>query len=141
MAQNDNARDVKINVRYITLERAEGLIEDCCKPITVKTWLEADNVLSSWSCSAPKGGAYDKCDFVITFTDGKTYSGRYDLHNEPEKNETLQTHVLEFLRFYSGVWQPDHVSDEAYADILKRAREFGTYDSSVEYLNKYNFED
>lgn len=131
----------KIAVRYIIIERAEGLISECDKPITIKTWLAANEALSSMAITAPKNGAYDKCDFIVVFQDGKTYSGRYDLHYEPEKNETLSQHCLDFLRFYSGAWCPSHLTQEQYSDILLEAAKHGTDIMSKEYIDNYSFED
>jgi hypothetical protein len=133
--------NTKIAAKYIIIERAEGFIADCGKPTTCLTWQAANDILRTWATTAPKLGAYDKCDFTVVFCDGKTYSGRYDLHFEPEKNETLSEHCLDFLRFYSGAWCPSHMTKDQYAECLQEAAKHGTDIMSKEYIDNYSFED
>lgn len=93
---------VKVKVAYIILERAEGLIEECGKPVVVKSWKAADEVLRVWALTAPETG-YDKVDFVAVFRNGETYQGTYDLYRNLAKFEGLAHHVTCFLNAYSSL--------------------------------------
>jgi len=117
----------KIPVTSVEIERAEGLVEECIT-VTVNSLAEADAVLSRWAVTAPKRG-YDKCDFKITFADGETYSGRYDLSFDRTKQDTatLAEHVSRHCSFYSGLYlktgmpsDMDHMTLAEYTTFLNR---------------------
>ena len=88
---------IRIRVAAITITRAEGRTEECGKPITVSTWREANDVLSLWGITAPTEGGYDKCDFKVTWANGETHVGRYDLTGDETPN--LAAHVRNFYGF------------------------------------------
>lgn len=69
----------KFKVVKVILTRNEGPV-DSCKKHEFSTIEEANRQLYTNSLTAPKGGAYDKHDFIVVFSDGNKYSGRYDLH-------------------------------------------------------------
>ncbi|WP_028449736.1 hypothetical protein [Chitinibacter tainanensis] len=90
----------------ITLIRAEGQGAPT-KPAEFNTFGHADELLSSWSRTAPEHGGYDKCDFKIVheqagFTEAEPYVGRYDLKNWRVHKPNLKAHVLDWLGFCSG---------------------------------------
>jgi hypothetical protein len=74
----------------------------------------------------PHGG-YDKTAFRVTWEDGETYEGRYDLHHaechqeNPNGQIDLGDHMRAFLEFYAGVRKPAHMRHEDYEDCLSRA--------------------
>lgn len=110
-----------IGVRSISLERAEGRHEECIK-VTVPSWEEAEATMRRWGRTAPgPRGGYHKCDFIVTFDDGETYSGRFDLTNNGEDqsgNYSIHKHALDHLRFMAGVRRPGHMSEADYKRIL-----------------------
>lgn len=107
-----------IKVKSIRLVRAEGPAEECDKPQTVSSWLEANRVLRQWSETAPREGGYDKCDFTITYEDGETYEGRYDLKHWSCEPPDLAEHVRGFVTFHAGRRKPAWMTDEEYESRL-----------------------
>lgn len=104
----------KVGVVSITLERAEGPISECGASVmveaseTLDAWGEANVKMAGMAISAPKGGGYDKMDFTITFADGGTYSGTYDLKSAERPN--LKRHVRDFVQCYAGLMEmPAHM--------------------------------
>jgi hypothetical protein len=106
-------------IKYIVLERAEGLNSECRKPKVAKSWEDADFILTLWALSAPAkkdGGGYDKCDFVVFWRDGKVYQGRYDLVHFSDETPDLKKHIIDFAKFYSGKYCPDNLTQEQYEE-------------------------
>lgn len=101
-------------------------------------WTRANSVLAGWSHTAPKSGGYDKCDFKVTYEDGETYEGRYDLtHMSRDGYPHLDRHMLDFLGCISGRKKPGHISDENYTRLLKGYEERGLVKSAGEFLDTY----
>jgi len=93
-------------VKEITITRWEGRHEECMKPVTVKSFAEANRVLEQWRASAPDyGQGYDKVGFKITFVNGDKYDGRYDLNKANYKGyadqPTLEEHIIAIQKYYS----------------------------------------
>jgi hypothetical protein len=65
----------------IDLERVEGPTGSCgtARLSGTGVWAAADAQLRTWALTAPRDGCYDKVDFAVTFSEGGTYSGRFDL--------------------------------------------------------------
>lgn len=114
-----------VPVKSVFVERAEGLIEEC----TAHTyegedaWTNAEARMRFWARTAPDKGGYDKCDIKVTWQDGDTYTGRFDLCRNGEDNEgnfSVREHVLRGLRFASGAWRPAHMDQKTYDMILRR---------------------
>lgn len=110
----------KIHVKSITITRAEGTIEEVDRPKTISSFEEADRVLREWSETAPKELGYDKCDFTITYEDGETYKGRYDLKHWATEYPNLGKHVREFLTFHAGKRKPAWMTEEQYESFLQQ---------------------
>lgn len=92
----------KIPVTKIELYRAEGPTKECGPAGPFNTWEEADRRLAIWATTAPENGGYDKVDFTITFADGETYKGRYDLQRHGEDGErgfSIAKHVKSHVAF------------------------------------------
>lgn len=98
-------------VQHVVLDRAEGPTRpDGSMPIAVvRSMAAASALLRDWSTTAPKGGAYDKVDFWVTWTDGEVYRGRYDLQHwsVPGERCDLAAHVVDYLRWVATVRQRD----------------------------------
>jgi hypothetical protein len=109
-----------IRVARIAITRAEGLPHECSVTHICGTWDDADAVLKRMAWTAPEHGGYHKTDFRITWEDGETYTGRYDLKRHDVSLAYLARHVRRFCEFYSGRWRPEHVSEEQYRAIVDR---------------------
>lgn len=113
----------KVAAVSILLNRAEGPTAECGEVLLTATrsasaWDRASAMLRAWSHTAPKkGGGYDKCDFTVTFADGETYKGRYDLHHMEVEMPDLAKHLRGELEFYTGDHKPAHLSDADYARV------------------------
>lgn len=68
----------------------------------VHTLAEANNILNRWAATAPKGGAYDKCDFTIYFNrKDSVYTGRFDLqYQHMTDSRMLQKQMVGALNFH-----------------------------------------
>jgi len=121
----------------ITLTRGEGPSNECGKPQTVDSFDAADAVLQNWSRNAPEHGGYDKCDFLITWPDGDTYSGRYDLKHYRTERPSLARHMVDMVDFYTGKGCPAHMSEAAYTNHLNRidADTRQAYETTAQRLN------
>lgn len=116
-------RGVKvIKLKSITLTRGEGPAEECGKPKTVFSWREADSVLRQWSETAPECNGYDKVDFTITYEDGETYKGRYDLKHHRCETPDLAKHVRGFVSFHAGKQKPAWMTDEEYQRYVSKMK-------------------
>jgi hypothetical protein len=74
------------------------------KPVTVKSFVDAEKVLDMWRLSAPDFQmGYDKVGFNVTFKDGKVHKGRYDLNKANYRGyadaPTLEKHILAFRKY------------------------------------------
>lgn len=58
---------------------------------------------------------YYKTDFKITFEDGYTYNGRYDIGSD---SPDLTSHVKSFAQCYSGRVKPGHMTDKQWDGFL-----------------------
>lgn len=88
------------------------------KPISIEV-NRGEGPSREWAFTAPSGGGHDKCDFVITFDNGDTYSGRYDLTREDaSRSNLLVTHMTEIVSFMSGARCPPHLPEERYRNFL-----------------------
>ncbi len=83
----------KVTVKEIKITRVEGYQEECNQPIMASNWNEANAVLRAMAITAPKDDTYNKVDFVVTYTDGETYEGRYDLKYQDTIKADLAGHV------------------------------------------------
>jgi hypothetical protein len=74
------------------------------KPVTVKSFTDANKVLETWRLSAPDyGKGYHKVGFEVMFKSGDTYKGRYDLNKANYRgyadSPTLEKHILAFRKY------------------------------------------
>lgn len=105
----------------IRLERWEGLVDECGQPETVGSFAEADAVLLRWSETAPEHGGYNKCGFVITWPDGDTYTGRFDLMHHRRERPSLRDHISGQAEFWLGTGCPMHMGEDEYRQAIERA--------------------
>jgi len=136
------AATAKIAVKSVWLNRAEGPVEECVKVLlegsdSLET---AQAVFAKWGKTAPeKGGGYDKCDFKVTFEDGETYEGRYDLQNTGynDSGETVAQQMANFVGFLAGTKRPAWMNDKQWADACKRHADDAA--DAKAFLAKYEF--
>ena len=110
----------RIKVKEIWLERVEGPRKECGQ-VTVRSFMEADEVLKRWARTAPgKDGGYDKCDFTVTYTDGETYAGRYDLkRHDMGFSNLLGWYMVKNIEWYAGRTNDPWVGMEHYQRWLQ----------------------
>lgn len=81
----------------IVLKRAEGNIEECIT-VKVESFEASDIILNYMARTAPISGGYDKTDFLVTFNDGETYKGRFDLkESHKDKRNLITTQIKNVL--------------------------------------------
>lgn len=129
----------KIKAVSITIERAEGRKDEC---VTVKVsgpevWSAANAVLWRWSHTAPKGGAYNKCDFTVEYEDGEKYEGRYDLHHFEYEAPDLAKHMRRHCGVYAGRLIPGWVKEEDVEQFKAHIREVGKQEQYCGFLDRY----
>jgi hypothetical protein len=108
----------KVPVVGIELSRAEGFVNDSMSRAKVGGWDEANAVLKRWSSTAPNDGSYHKCDIWVTFEDGASYRGRYELKHWMVESPDLVSTVHAAARFYAGVACPKHMLPDDYQAFL-----------------------
>lgn len=137
-----------VPVASIKLHRAEGpheLLRNGLGEAHMASFREADRVLSGWGYSAPKEGGYDKVDFTVTWADGNTYKGRYDLHYPGRPNDEGRTypdlakHIRDFVTFSTGMAKPHWMSEKDYRAVL--ARDPTWAQEAVRFLQTYRIAD
>lgn len=101
-----------VPVESIYIARNEGFSAET----TVDRWHAASWFLLEQSLTAPKGGGYDKCAFLVKWFDGTEYRGRYDLvHRDNGAWPDLAAHVRGSLEFAAGESAAGIYSDEQQA--------------------------
>jgi hypothetical protein len=113
----------------IWVHRAEGSTNEAGKERTFdgtdqNIWERANNALSDWRVTAPSDGSYHKCDFKVTYEDGETYEGRYDLSKKTRT--TIEEHMTRHCEFYAGRWVPPHLRNyepEALAALISAQKD------------------
>lgn len=102
----------------IVVERWEGRITECGKEEVegADVWSRANAILLRWSRTAPsEGGGCHKCGFTVTYEDGETYEGRYEL---TRKWPSIQNHMREHVMFSAGLVTNPWMGEERYRAYL-----------------------
>jgi hypothetical protein len=125
----------KIQAVKFELARAEGPSKECGPAQPVSTWAAADAILRQWARTAPdEGHGYDKCGFTVTWSDGETYTGRYDLkRHDMGFTNLLAYHIKGFLNFHTGTHQPHWMTTSQYTQALQGVNQ----SEYVDFLAKY----
>lgn len=121
----------------IKFHQVEGRPSECVEKVFKgeKVWSEVDAHIARCRSRMPNGMlGYFKCDFTVTYEDGETYTGRYDM----VKNEylSLAEHMRTHCRFYAGVAHPVHFTQKEYAAFVAR-QEPARIDEYKKFLNTY----
>lgn len=127
----------KIQVKSITINRAEGPIS-LCRKTTHKNWVAAEKRIIDIRSTVNHDG-YDKCDFKIEFEDGETYEGRYDAKSSNSSDHGLAAHVNSWLGFNAGICKPAHMTEKQYQECLARNEKYnpGFAKECKEFMAKY----
>lgn len=139
-----------IKVTKIEFQMVEGPSgSKFMRKATFTTWegVNAHISRARHSGDVPERG-YNKCDFWLTFEDGETYEGRYDLSQDPQQDAlTLDGHVREFNAFYAGQRRPAHMTERAYEEFMHRMKtdpfhvKDRTVERAAEFLANYQLGD
>lgn len=110
----------KVSVKSVWLSRAEGRTQEIGQR-TESSLEAADEQIRHWAQTAPKEGSYHKTDFKVTWEDGETYAGRYDLQfGDYKKSNLLGSHIQQHLAFLAGLVCPERMTREQYETYLKQ---------------------
>jgi hypothetical protein len=109
----------KVPPKEIWIRRAEGRTREC---VTVtltgeRLFYQAAGVFARWRGTAPEGGGYHKCDFRVTYADGETYEGRFDLTRDGSCD--LASHMRHHCEGGAGRWYPPHTNEARWATYLR----------------------
>lgn len=121
------------NIKTIEIIRREGRVNQTNIKHYAESWKDADEILNSMATTAPVEG-YDKTDFHITFKDGTTYNGRYDLKHLDVEIANLFDHVKDFILYHAGLSKPLWLSREQYKNSLSGIDKESYKDFAREYL-------
>lgn len=105
----------KSSVKEISIYRAEGP-PDRPPRIQVTSFEEASKFLQEEAKTAPAlNEGYNKCDVKITWSNGESYSTRYDLTAlDQYRNNHLEWEVQKELQLAAGTYQPRHFTEEQW---------------------------
>ena len=134
---------MKSAVKYVALNRAEGPSDECGvvvffegrkAPVLEGYFKKARSYrvigdgmgsevlcqLLNWGESAPDGGGYDKCDFLVMWESGESYAGRFDMQKGGKENGlNFWASLKSRLEFYALVRRPSHFKDDQWASFSK----------------------
>jgi len=103
-----NPYRILVPIASVWIERAEGPIA-LCEEKTFDSLHDADFWLAQ-NAKTVEGKGYDKHDYKVTYADGTTYSGRYDLaasDTQPSLLREMRNH-LTFLSEGKGPYGPQY---------------------------------
>ncbi len=124
----------KVKMQKIVILWSEGLAEE---NLEFTSWQEVNDLLLKIAQEHDRdgySGSYAKTKFQLTWDDGETYEGRLDVNTKEDTN--IGQHILDIIKFYGGLWKPDHLTQEEYQVIIKdeNPQEY------ADYLAKYDIE-
>jgi hypothetical protein len=132
---------MKHQVVKVELDRAEGPCDECVKVefAGADAMMKAQTQMIRWSHTAPKDGGYDKCDFTVTFDDGQTYKGRYDLVHSGRNDggETIAEQVRNYIGFLAGELRPSWMDDSQWLRACQRHEADGMATEARKFLEAY----
>lgn len=102
-----------------TVEKApEGWAKDYPYKPSHQLYLSINTLLGTAAYHAPDSGAYHKTGFRVTWMDGSSYQGRFDLTHEHRLNASVGAHIIDFCEFHSGRRKPIHMTEKQYTQFL-----------------------
>jgi hypothetical protein len=133
---------MKQRIAKVELNRVEGPAA-ACRAVTFNgpnAMSQAQTYLGAWSDTAPaKDEGYDKVDFTVTYADGETYKGRYDLVSTGlnDSGETLRQQMWNFLRFIAGLSRPAWMNDTQWNQARRRYEDNGSAQEAGKFLETH----
>jgi len=111
-----NIKKKKIPVKNVTILWAEGRSDVVNQlPRTFNSIAEANGYLK-WALKfSPKTGGYDKHGFRVTWKDGQTYDGRYDLNEEYYNSTPIEKQIKDFAKY---LWDND--KDKSAKELIEK---------------------
>ncbi len=104
-------------IAEITLSRAEGTIAEVdAPPAIVKSWEEANKVISRWAKTVSLGT--NKVDCWVTWKNGEKYGYLLNM-GQCHTNPNFRQDVLDSIRFNTGDCCPSHMTTEEYEQFTK----------------------
>jgi len=106
-----------VKIEFIQVESpVPGVVLEGADPDTL--WLRANEYIHH--CRQRVRSGYDKTDFVVTWEDGETYKGRFDMESLDKDggDDTLRGHVFSCAAFQSGYGRPAHMTEADYQGVL-----------------------
>ncbi len=125
----------KIKMQKLIIVWSEGLADE---NIEYDSWynfnVELQKIANEHDADGYTG-AYAKTKFQIVWNDGEVYEGRLDVNTKDDTN--VGQHVLDFLKFHTGEFQPAHMSDEDYQSYLSMSGGNEAQQEARDYIAKY----
>lgn len=131
-----------IPVKEIRITRVEGKTDGIEKRFN--NWDDAHIYLIRQGYSAPeKGNGYDKCDFMVEWQDGETYTGRFDLQKGGVNSggDNLKQQVKNMLLFWANkrrpLWTLKKGEEKNWEDMQRQNINEGYQKMAEEFLKAY----
>lgn len=105
---------------------------------------KASEYLKDYAKNMPSDRSSEECDFKVTWKDGHTYEGQYDLKpNAANEKNHLEVHMRDFAEASAGLRKPLGMSEEDYLNYNKMMESVtpGYTQSFVDFLDKYELRD
>jgi hypothetical protein len=88
-------------------------------------WGRANAYLRCWTLNIPECSQESwKIDFVVTFNNGVTYNGAYDLYRTESNNADLADHISRCQAIYLVDYEPCMIKPEEWEERQRRAEDF-----------------
>ncbi len=112
----------KVEVSKVEILGGEGVIDFVDQFKGVYPSIEvADKALALLAHRAPESGAYNKTDFVVTWSDGESWEGTLCLNRDHRRSsDILGDHIRAIVDYESGDATPTHLTREQYTDFMRR---------------------
>lgn len=136
----------RVHPVQITLERIEGPLHEIGRVATFEIgdetsedlWNRAADELALWGHSVlDVGSNTDRCDYVITFADGESYSGFYFLAPTIRTRPDLRRHLQAYLEHNAGRCRYPHLTEKQYQGDLVHIRATGLTEQCAAMLDTY----
>lgn len=99
----------KIPIEEIWIKCAEG--NRAGKEFLVKSFKEANKILSDLSTDASRDGDYIKSDFKVTWQNGDVYKGHYNIQHYSVNYPYLEDKIQNEIKIKGGLYQPKAYND------------------------------
>lgn len=106
-----------LTVVSVELNRAEGPSE-LCGERSYNSIEEANAAIQMWAAGMPEDQlGYDKVDFVVNFSNGDNYEGRFDMKYSHKNGVSLKKQMVETIRWF--IANPAYLTAAELQDTIK----------------------